>query len=55
VPFWLLAVTVLAISIGFASASYFGLERPILRLKGRISWWDRTSSPRGGKPDVRIQ
>jgi peptidoglycan/LPS O-acetylase OafA/YrhL len=53
VPFWLLAVTVLAISIAFASASYFGLERPILRLKGRISWWDRGATPGAATPDVR--
>jgi peptidoglycan/LPS O-acetylase OafA/YrhL len=43
VPYWILALAVLALSIAFASASYFGLERPILRLKGRISWWDRTA------------
>jgi peptidoglycan/LPS O-acetylase OafA/YrhL len=55
VPFWLLATTVLAVSIGFASASYFGLERPVLRLKGRISWWDRTSNPAGAGPDVRTE
>jgi peptidoglycan/LPS O-acetylase OafA/YrhL len=43
-PFWLLASVILAMSIAFASASYFGLERPILRRKNRISWWDRRSS-----------
>jgi peptidoglycan/LPS O-acetylase OafA/YrhL len=41
VPFWILTLATLALSIAVASASYFGLERPILRLKGRISWWDR--------------
>ncbi len=41
VPFWLLAVSVLAVSTAVASASYFGLERPILRFKNRIGWWDR--------------
>jgi peptidoglycan/LPS O-acetylase OafA/YrhL len=55
VPFWLLAITVLGISIGFASASYFGLERPVLRLKGRITWWDRGSRAAGGTPDVRTE
>jgi peptidoglycan/LPS O-acetylase OafA/YrhL len=46
VPYWVLACAVLGLSIAFASASYFGLERPILRFKGRISWWDRqTRSP----------
>jgi peptidoglycan/LPS O-acetylase OafA/YrhL len=44
-PWWILASVVLCLSIAFASASYFGLERPLLRLKGRISWWDRSSSP----------
>jgi peptidoglycan/LPS O-acetylase OafA/YrhL len=45
-PFWILALVVFCMSVAFASASYFGLERPLLRLKGRISWWDRTSSRR---------
>ena len=40
-PFWVLASVILAMSIAFASASYFGLERPILRRKDRIAWWDR--------------
>jgi len=43
-PWWILALVILCLSVGFASASYFGLERPLLRLKGRISWWDRKSS-----------
>jgi peptidoglycan/LPS O-acetylase OafA/YrhL len=43
VPFWVLALGVLALSIAFASASYFGLERPILKRKNRITWWDRLS------------
>ncbi len=41
VPYWVLAAAVLGLSIAVASASYFGLERPILRFKGRLSWWDR--------------
>ena len=40
-PYWLLAAAVLGLSIAFASASYFGLERPILKFKRRITWWDR--------------
>jgi peptidoglycan/LPS O-acetylase OafA/YrhL len=44
VPFWLLALAVFALSAAVASVSYFGLERPILRVKRRMSWWDR-----GGK------
>ena len=43
-PYWLLVLAVLGLSIGFASVSYFGLERPILRWKRRISWWDRSTS-----------
>ena len=46
-PFWILALVVFGLSVAFATASYFGLERPLLRLKGRISWWDR-ALPRGG-------
>ena len=42
-PFWLLALAVFALSVAFASASYFALERPLLRLKGRISWWGRNT------------
>jgi peptidoglycan/LPS O-acetylase OafA/YrhL len=44
-PFWQLAGAVLALSIAFASVSYFGLERPILRRKNRIGWWSRDPSP----------
>lgn len=46
IPYWLLAVAVLGLSIAFASASYFGLERPILHYKDRIGWWDRSSRRR---------
>ena len=50
VPFWLLALAVFALSAAVASVSYFGLERPILRVKRRMSWWDRSGkegSPQG--------
>ena len=40
-PFGILALCVLGVSVAFASASYFGLERPVLRVKNRIGWWDR--------------
>ena len=57
-PFWVLASLTFLVSVAFASASYFGLERPILRRKNRISWWDRRgrsgSSPAifdGAQPD----
>jgi peptidoglycan/LPS O-acetylase OafA/YrhL len=47
-PFWLLALVVLGLSIAFASASYFGLERPILQRKDRINWWDRRGTAPSG-------
>jgi peptidoglycan/LPS O-acetylase OafA/YrhL len=46
VPYGFLALVVFALSVAFASASYFALERPLLRLKGRIAWWDRSASRR---------
>jgi hypothetical protein len=42
------AVTVPAVSIAVASASSFGLGRPILREKSRIGWWDRRLRPSSG-------
>jgi peptidoglycan/LPS O-acetylase OafA/YrhL len=50
IPFWILTLLVLAVTIGFASASYFGLERPILRLKDRIGWWDPRSQSAKSDP-----
>ncbi|HZM53413.1 MAG TPA: acyltransferase [Acidimicrobiales bacterium] len=47
VPYWILASAVLGLTIAFASASYFGLERPILRIKSRIGWWDRKARLQG--------
>ena len=47
-PFWILALAVLGLSILVASASYFVVERPLLQVKGRISWWDR--GPRAAPP-----
>jgi peptidoglycan/LPS O-acetylase OafA/YrhL len=44
VPFGVLAGGTFAVSVAFASASYFGLERPILRYKSRLVWWNRLSS-----------
>ena len=32
-----------------SSASYFGLERPILRYKNRLVWWDRLSNRSGSR------
>jgi peptidoglycan/LPS O-acetylase OafA/YrhL len=45
VPYWVLASSVFGLAVAFASASYFGLERPILHRKDRIAWWDRRSRP----------
>lgn len=41
VPYLTMILAVLALSIVFSSGSYFLLERPVLRLKGRIGWWGR--------------
>jgi len=46
VPFWLLSVALLAVVIPIATISYFGLERPLLRLKNRMSWWGGRGSRR---------
>jgi peptidoglycan/LPS O-acetylase OafA/YrhL len=52
VPYGVLVAAVFGLSVAFASASYFGLERPLLRLKRSISWWDRRSGSGGsGAPD----
>jgi len=51
IPYWMLASAVFGVTVAIASASYFGLERPVLRVKGRISWWDR--KPRTS-PDASI-
>jgi peptidoglycan/LPS O-acetylase OafA/YrhL len=50
IPFWLLAVAVLGVTVCFASASYFGLERPILRYKTKILWWDRPAAQDTARP-----
>jgi peptidoglycan/LPS O-acetylase OafA/YrhL len=54
ISYWMLAGLVLAVTVLIASASYFGLERPLLLLKDRISWWDgparHVGKPSG--PDV---
>jgi len=36
---------VMAMTIVAASISYFGLERPILRVKNHLGWWSRPSGP----------
>jgi peptidoglycan/LPS O-acetylase OafA/YrhL len=47
VPYWILASGVLAITTVAASISYFGLERPILRFKSHLGWWNRGSDGAG--------
>lgn len=39
VPLWMLLLPVLGLTIVSATISYFGFERPILRLKDKIGWW----------------
>ncbi len=41
VPFWLLAPATLVITTVIASISYFGVEKPALRWKGHLAWWNR--------------
>ena len=48
VPFWILASGVLALTVVAASISYFGLERPVLRVKRHLGWWSRRGA---GTPD----
>jgi peptidoglycan/LPS O-acetylase OafA/YrhL len=43
VPFWILTLAVFAITTVIATISYFGLEKPMLRIKGRLGWWNRPS------------
>ena len=41
VPYWILIGGVTGMTIVAASISYFGLERPVLRIKNGLSWWNR--------------
>ncbi len=50
-PFWLLSVLAFAFAAAVASISYFGLERPILRIKRRITWWDRSDRDASPPPE----
>ena len=47
--FWILTLAVLSMSIVAASVSYFVLERPLLRMKGRLAWWNRSEGRPGGR------
>ncbi|MGD0881941.1 MAG: acyltransferase [Acidimicrobiales bacterium] len=53
VPYWILALGVLAMTVVAASISYFALERPILKIKDHLGWWGRTSRS-VPKEDVEI-
>ncbi len=58
IPYWILVLAVLGVSIAFASASYFGFERPVLHFKDRIGWWDRGSKApllQAPKPEAPLQ
>lgn len=46
-PYWQMFLGVLALAVAFSTVSYFGLERPILRWKDRIGWWDRSGRDPG--------
>lgn len=45
IPYWILFGAVMGMSIVAASISYFGLERPILKVKDHLGWWNRPSGP----------
>ena len=47
--FWAFFLSVLALTILSASLSYFVLEKPVLRVKNSITWWNRTRT----SPNVR--
>lgn len=44
IPFWEVFGIVLALALGSATGSYLLLERPILRLKNRLAWFDRAAT-----------
>ncbi len=53
-PYWILALAVFGLAVAFASASYFGFERPILRYKNTLGWWGDRRSRRGGQGDPAV-
>ena len=44
IPFWDLFSAALALATATAAASYLLFERPILRLKNRLTWFDRSAA-----------
>jgi peptidoglycan/LPS O-acetylase OafA/YrhL len=46
IPWWQILGAVGALAVASATGSYLLLERPVLRLKDRLSWFDRASTAR---------
>ncbi|HET6811141.1 MAG TPA: acyltransferase [Acidimicrobiales bacterium] len=44
IPFWDLFGAVLGLAVAAAAGSYLLVERPILRLKNRLAWFDRAAT-----------
>lgn len=44
IPYWELFVTALALAVASATGSYLLFEKPILRLKNRLAWFDRATT-----------
>jgi peptidoglycan/LPS O-acetylase OafA/YrhL len=44
-PYWIVVLGVMGMTFVAASISYFGLERPILRAKNHLGWWNRPGRP----------
>jgi peptidoglycan/LPS O-acetylase OafA/YrhL len=44
IPFWDVFGAVLALAVASAAGSYFIVERPLLRLKNRLAWFDRAAT-----------
>lgn len=43
IPFGVLTIFTFVFTTAIASISYFGLEKQMLRIKGRLGWWNRPS------------
>ena len=44
IPFWDLFGAVLGLAVAAAAGSYLVVERPVLRLKNRLAWFDRAAT-----------
>ena len=47
IPYWQLVACVLGITIVAAGVSYFGVEKPMLRIKDHLGWWSRPALSEG--------